>query len=215
MEKNLGDYRKSYEKAELVRENLPENPLTFFQRWFDEAEQSKSVEEPNAMTLSTIGKDGFPKSRVVLLKKLTDKGFVFYTNYDSVKGKSMVRNPKICLSFFWPGAERQVIIKGTAHKVSSETSDNYFHSRPKGSQLGAIVSPQSEPIPDRGFLEKRLQELETKYQDKTIERPENWGGYLTEPHSIEFWQGRPNRLHDRFIYEKDSEGNWEIIRLAP
>lgn len=216
MEKNLENYRKSYDKSELKEENLLANPLDFFQKWFNEAEESQLVEEPNAMTISTVGVDGFPKNRVVLLKKIKTEGFVFYTNYESEKGKALAKNPKVCLSFFWPALERQVIIKGEVVKISQQESEDYFNSRPEGSRLGAIVSHQSSPVPNRSYLEEKLEELEEDYKNKEIKKPEYWGGYLVKPFSFEFWQGRPNRLHDRFIYELSKEKKWEEpIRLAP
>ena len=167
------------------------------------------------MTISSIGLDDFPKSRVVLLKQLVDEGFVFYTNYTSEKGKAISKNPKVGLSFFWPNLERQVIIKGIAEKTTFEVSNTYFQSRPKGSQLGAIVSPQSEVIANREFLEKSLSELEKKYENIPIPKPDNWGGFLVQPISIEFWQGRANRLHDRIRYELQQNSLWKIERLAP
>jgi len=173
------------------------------------------IDEVNAMTVASIGLDGFPKSRVVLLKQYNEEGFIFYTNYHSEKGKAIAANPKVCLSFFWNSMERQVIIKGTAMKLTAEHSDAYFYSRPFGSQLGAIVSPQSEVIPNRTFLESRLQELEQSHITIEPKRPTNWGGYLVQPHSIEFWQGRPNRLHDRIRYTLDSDFSWNVDRLAP
>ncbi|MAN26728.1 MULTISPECIES: pyridoxamine 5'-phosphate oxidase [Mesonia] len=216
MEKNLENYRKSYDKSELKEENLLANPLDFFQKWFNEAEESQLVEEPNAMTISTVGVDGFPKNRVVLLKKIKTEGFVFYTNYESEKGKALAKNPKVCLSFFWPALERQVIIKGEVVKISQQESEDYFNSRPEGSRLGAIVSHQSSPVPNRSYLEEKLEELEEDYKNKEIKKPEYWGGYLVKPFSFEFWQGRPNRLHDRFVYELSKEKKWEEpIRLAP
>jgi len=212
---NLEDYRKSYDKNELLKSNLDENPFQQFRTWFVEVDEAGNVDEANAMTICTIGKDGFPKSRVVLLKSYDEYGFVFYTNYNSEKGKALIDNPKTCLSFFWPSAERQIIIKGTARKIPQEESDRYFQSRPKGSQLGAIVSPQSQKIENRKVLEERLLSLEIEYKDKEISRPDNWGGFRVEPESFEFWQGRPNRLHDRFVYEKDNDYDWKIKRLAP
>ena len=166
MEKNLENYRKSYDKSELKEENLLANPLDFFQKWFNEAEESQLVEEPNAMTISTVGVDGFPKNRVVLLKKIKTEGFVFYTNYESEKGKALAKNPKVCLSFFWPALERQVIIKGEVVKISQQESEDYFNSRPEGSRLGAIVSHQSSPVPNRSYLEEKLEELEEDYKNK-------------------------------------------------
>jgi len=215
MKNELYNYRKSYEKAELIRENLDENPFQQFRTWFYDVEKAGGVDEANAMTISSIGTDGYPKSRVVLLKSYDENGFVFFTNYDSEKGKAIAANPQVCLSFFWPNTERQVIIKGKASKLATHLSDNYFQSRPKGSQLGAIVSNQSQEIPSRDVLEDKLKELSTAYQDKPIKRPKNWGGIVVEPISFEFWQGRPNRLHDRFVYTLKTKYNWQIKRLAP
>lgn len=216
MENKLHDYRKSYEKSSLIRENLDENPIQQFRTWFYDVEKSGGLDEANAMTVSTIGEDGFPKSRVVLLKSYDENGFVFYTNYESEKGKALLNNPHTCLSFFWPNTERQVIIKGKAEKVSEDVSNNYFASRPKGSQLGALVSNQSSVIKNRKVLEDELEALEKRYANEEVPRPENWGGFLVRPESIEFWQGRPNRLHDRFKFTKsDSEYDWKIERLAP
>lgn len=215
MQKDLGDYRKSYEKSALMEDSISKNPMEVFQKWFQETEASEGVEEPNAMTVSTIGLDGFPKSRVVLLKKFTHEGFIFYTNYESEKGKAIANNPNVCISFFWPNMERQIIIKGTAGKIAENLSDGYFESRPTGSQLGAIVSDQSSVIPSRESLENKLTELEQKYEGKEIERPDYWGGYLVKPKSIEFWQGRPNRLHDRIRFTLQKDFDWKMERLAP
>ncbi len=215
MEKDLGDYRKSYEKSELNEASVLENPIEQFQKWFYELEKSDGVDEPNAMTISTIGLDGFPKSRVVLMKKYTHEGFIFYTNYQSEKGRALANNPSTCLSFFWPILERQVIIKGSAEKIAENLSDGYFESRPFGSKLGAIVSEQSQVVASREILEKRLSALEKSYEGKEVERPENWGGYIVKPISIEFWQGRPNRLHDRIRYTLQKDLNWKIERLQP
>ncbi len=215
MEKDLGDYRKSYEKGELLLENIPENPLELFRNWFIEVDTHFNIDEANAMTISTIGLDGYPKSRVVLLKKYTYEGFIFYTNYESEKGKAIKSNPNVCLSFFWHSAERQVIIKGKAEKISGNLSDGYFETRPRGSQLGAIVSNQSEPIANRNILDEKLKILEKKYEGREIKRPEFWGGYIVRPIEIEFWQGRPNRLHDRIRYKFQEDYNWKIERLCP
>ena len=171
--------------------------------------------ETNAMTISTLGLDGFPKSRVVLLKKYTHEGFIFYTNYNSEKGRDILANPNVCLSFFWPKAERQVIIKGKAEKVEPNMSDGYFESRPRGSQLGALVSNQSEVVANRKVLEDDLQQLEAKYEGKDILRPDHWGGFIVKPISIEFWQGRPNRLHDRIRFTLNEDFDWIMERLAP
>ena len=213
--KDLSNYRKSYEKSELLENNIPEDPINLFNRWFYETEDFGGVEEVNAMTVATIGLDGFPKSRVVLLKKFNEEGFIFYTNYNSEKGKAIANNPNICLSFFWTSLERQVIIKGVAEKTPEVISDNYFSSRPNGSKLGAIVSPQSEIIPNREYLETNLLLLEQEYEEIEIPRPKNWGGYLVRPQEVEFWQGRANRLHDRIRFQLQSDFTWKIDRLSP
>jgi pyridoxamine 5'-phosphate oxidase len=215
MIQDLSNYRKSYEKQELLESNIPNNPLILFNQWFKEVENFGIIDEVNAMTISSIGLDGYPKSRVVLLKQYNEDGFVFYTNYNSEKGKAIVTNPNVCLSFFWHSQEQQVIIKGKAIKTTTEISDNYFNSRPLGSKLGAIVSNQSEVIPNRELLEKELQKLENEYQNKPIIRPENWGGFIVKPIDIEFWQGRPNRLHDRIRYRLLNDFSWKIERLSP
>ncbi|WP_313806085.1 pyridoxamine 5'-phosphate oxidase [Flavobacterium sp.] len=212
---DLSNYRKSYEKSELLETNIPDDPMNLFHRWFHETEEFGGEGEVNAMTVSTIGLDGFPKSRVVLLKKFNEEGFVFYTNYNSEKGKAITENPNICLSFFWHSMERQVIIKGIAQKTTELDSDNYFDSRPEGSRLGAIVSPQSDIIPSREYLEKNLNDLEKQYQNSEILRPKHWGGYLVKPVSVEFWQGRANRLHDRIRYTILENFEWKIERLSP
>ena len=212
---DLGQLRKSYDKSSLDLSDVGDDPIGFFKKWFDEASNHSEIEEANAMSLATLGIDDFPKSRVVLLKALTDKGFVFYTNYQSEKGLAIARHPKVGLSFFWPPLERQVIIKGLIQKTPSDLSDEYFNSRPKGSQLGAIVSDQSNVISDRTILEAKLNALEIQYKNEEIPRPDNWGGYLVIPKSIEFWQGRPNRLHDRIRCHLRQTGLWDLERLAP
>lgn len=215
MDTDLGNYRKSYEKQELLESNISDNPMEVFQKWFYEVDTNFHEDETNAMTISTLGLDGFPKSRIVLLKKYTHEGFIFYTNYKSEKGKAIISNPKVCLSFFWPKAERQVIIKGTAEKVAPNMSDGYFESRPRGSQFGALVSHQSEVVENRHVLEEELHQLEKKYEGKEIPRPEHWGGFIVKPISIEFWQGRPNRLHDRIRFTLNHEFDWDMERLSP
>ncbi|MGZ0017017.1 pyridoxamine 5'-phosphate oxidase [Yeosuana sp. AK3] len=215
MNTDLGNYRKSYEKEQLLESNISDNPMELFQKWFHEVDTNFEVEETNAMTISTLGLDGYPKNRVVLLKRYTYEGFIFYTNYNSEKGKAIELNSKVCLSFFWNSAERQIIIKGNAEKIAENLSDGYFESRPRGSQLGALVSKQSDIIDSRSYLEEKLLNLEKEYEGKEIPRPEFWGGYIVKPAEIEFWQGRPNRLHDRIRYKLQEDFNWKIDRLSP
>ena len=215
MNKDLSDYRKSYEKKELLEANCPENPIELFQEWFLNADQTDTVDESNAMTLSTIGTDGFPKSRVVLMKKFTWEGFIFYTNYSSEKGKAMASNKNVCLSFFWPSLEQQIIIKGKAEKIAENLSDGYFESRPDGSKLGAWASNQSSVVSSREELDQNLKSFENKYKNQEIPRPNHWGGFIVKPESIECWQGRPNRMHDRIRYTLQKDFNWKMERLAP
>ena len=212
---NLHDKRKIYDRAELLESQIKENPMEQFRDWFLDAEQNAQVSEANAMAISTLEKDGCPRTRMVLLKSYTWEGFIFYTNYDSKKGKAIESSHKACLHFFWPSLERQITIKADLEKLADNLSDGYFHSRPKGSQLGALVSPQSQVIPNREFLEQKLKNLEDEFENQEVPRPKNWGGYLAKPYEIEFWQGRPNRLHDRIIYELQDDYNWKISRLAP
>lgn len=211
---NLHDKRKIYEKSQLIETEIKENPIEQFRDWFLDASENPSVSEANAMAVSTMEEDGCPRTRMVLLKEYTYEGFIFYTNYDSRKGKAIEKTHKACLHFFWPGLERQIIIKANLEKIAENLSDGYFHSRPKGSQLGAAVSPQSQEIPNRMFLEEKLKALELEYENKEVPRPEHWGGYIAKPYEIEFWQGRPNRLHDRIIYTLE-DLDWKISRLAP
>ncbi|MBI6121403.1 pyridoxamine 5'-phosphate oxidase [Salegentibacter maritimus] len=215
MQKSLENYRQSYGKGELLEEDIPSFPLALFTSWFNEAEAHPDIAEVNAMSLATCGIEGFPKTRIVLLKSFGEKGFSFYTNYNSEKARDIEENPRVCLSFFWPALERQVIIKGTAMKTSEEESSSYFASRPRGSQLGAWASKQSDVLTSRKQLELELKEVEERYKDKEVERPQHWGGYVVSPRSFEFWQGRNDRLHDRILYEFLEENTWERNRLSP
>lgn len=214
MQNDLTSYRRSYEKGRLLESDIPVDPLILFRAWFDLADESSLVEEANAMSISTVGKDLMPKTRIVLLKSFDPEGFIFFTNYESDKGKHLKENPKCCLSFFWPALEKQVIIQGEVSKVAEDESDKYFHSRPRGSQLGAHASNQSSVIPSRHYLEDKLAELERKFENKEVPLPSYWGGYLVKPLRMEFWQGRKNRLHDRILYSKEGD-NWKFERLAP
>ncbi|WP_027391202.1 pyridoxamine 5'-phosphate oxidase [Aquimarina latercula] len=216
MNRDLTDYRKSYDKKALEENELPVSPFLLFSNWFKEVEEAGGVEETNAMSLTTFGLDSYPKTRIVLLKHFDEEGFVFYTNYESEKGKAMAANNKVCISFFWPNLERQVIIKGVVNRISEQKSSDYFNSRPKGSQLGAWASEQSSIVESRAFLESKLLALEEKYKEKEIPKPDFWGGYCVTPVEFEFWQGRPNRLHDRIRYAQQQKGNnWVTNRLSP
>lgn len=215
MSKDLSNYRKSYERHELLESNCPENPIELFQTWFLNADNSELVDESNAMTIASIGLDGYPKNRVVLLKKYTWEGFIFYTNYNSEKGKAIADNNNICLSFFWAGLEQQIIIKGKAETLAENLSDGYFESRPDGSKLGAWASKQSEVVSSRLELDENLSTFEKKFEGTEILRPKHWGGYLVKPISIEFWQGRPNRMHDRIRYSLQKDFSWKLERLSP
>ena len=215
MEKDLGNYRKNYGKHGLSVKGVPENPMELFQKWFYAAENSDADLEANIMTLATVDKNGIPTSRIVLLKRFTWEGFIFYTNYRSKKGLSIANNNQVCLSFFWAGLERQIIINGMAEKIAPNLSDGYFESRPEGSKLGAWASDQSEVVPSRAYLDNRLDEFETKFKGREIERPPHWGGYIVKPNRMEFWQGRPNRMHDRIAFELMENFEWKISRLAP
>jgi pyridoxamine 5'-phosphate oxidase len=199
---------------ELDEKTVDRDPLKLFQRWFDDAIASGS-RLPESMTLATATEDGRPSARVVLLKQVDHNGFVFYTNYRSAKAKELENNPLAALVFYWVGLDRQVRIEGTVERVSAEESDEYFKTRPRDSQLGALASPQSEVIESREVLEKNFRELDKLYEDRPIDRPANWGGYRLKPDRIEFWQNRPGRLHDRILYERQADGSWTIKRLAP
>ena len=214
MQKDLSDYRRVYQRAALDEKSVPDNPIELFRDWFYEAEKHEDCIEVNAMSLATAGIDGFPRIRVVLLKKFTWEGFIFYTNYNSEKGRAIAQNSKISLAFFWPKMERQIIIKGIAEKLAENLSDGYFESRPRGSQIGAWASPQSEVIPDKQFLEDRFKDFEQQFEGQEIPRPPHWGGYLVKPVEMEFWQGRPNRLHDRIRYTLQTDFSWKKERLG-
>lgn len=209
----LQNLRQDYKSATLDESDVDNNPITQFKNWFEHAVSAK-IYEPNVMTLATADKSGKPDARIVLLKGADEDGFRFYTNYLSQKGKELKRNPQACLVFFWPELERQVRIEGTVEKLDKETSEQYFHSRPKDSQIGAIASPQSQIIPNREFLEEKVADITLKNEGKTIAKPAHWGGYIVKPTRIEFWQGRSNRLHDRINYEW-IKNEWIKSRLAP
>jgi pyridoxamine 5'-phosphate oxidase len=212
--KSIREIRKEYKQESLNEKKMHADAIQQFQEWWSEALKSEIV-EPNAMTLATASSDGLPSARIVLLKDFDKKGFVFYTNYNSFKGQQLAENPRACVVFFWKELERQVRITGLIAKVSAAESDEYFNIRPEGSRIGAIASPQSQVIENREWLESEVQEVEKKFASDSIKRPEHWGGYRLMPAIIEFWQGRPNRLHDRIQYTLDEAGSWKIERLAP
>ncbi|WP_077153648.1 pyridoxamine 5'-phosphate oxidase [Bacteroides bouchesdurhonensis] len=214
MKINLAGIRQEYTKGGLRESELPGNPLLLFDRWLQEAIDAR-VNEPTAVIVGTVSADGKPSTRTVLLKGLSDGKFIFYTNYDSRKGKQLAHNPFISLSFVWHELERQVHIEGKATKVSPKESDEYFRQRPYKSRIGARISPQSRPIANRMQLMRSFVQEAARWIGKEVERPENWGGYAVTPTRMEFWQGRPNRLHDRFLYTLESKGSWKISRLAP
>jgi pyridoxamine 5'-phosphate oxidase len=206
--------RRSATGFALDREDLDDNPVVQFEDWFRYACETVPL-DPNAVTLSTVDSKNRPSSRTVLLKWFDDDGFVFFTNYDSRKAVHIETNPNVSLLFFWSEAARQVKIRGTAEKISSKESLSYFLSRPRGSQIGAWVSSQSSVISSRSLLENKFQEIKQKFKNKEVPLPSFWGGYRVIPNEIEFWQGRRNRLHDRFQYTKQDDGSWTIERLAP
>ncbi len=213
MKKSISDLREEYTKASLTTIEASKDPIQQFMQWFENAVASE-IHEPNAMNLATIN-EGKVSSRIVLLKGVENGSFLFYTNYESDKGKQILANPEVALNFFWPELERQVRIEGIANKVSAETSDTYFKSRPRSSQIGAWVSPQSKPISKREVLDERLKVIEAQFEGIEVERPEHWGGFAVTPTLVEFWQGRRSRLHDRLSYKQVETGGWIIERLAP
>lgn len=214
MQSDIAGIRKTYSQKILSEKDIEPNPTHQFEKWWQESVAS-GIDEVNAMTLATASADGIPAARIVLLKGFSEKGFVFYTNYDSYKGRQLMENPKACLVFFWKELERQVRITGIVEKTSAKESDDYFYSRPIGSQVGASVSPQSTAIENREWLETRYTEFEKIASESSIQRPDHWGGYIVKPVIIEFWQGRPSRLHDRIEYSLQENGSWKIERLAP
>jgi pyridoxamine 5'-phosphate oxidase len=213
---SLADIRREYTGGGLRRADLDTNPIAQFQKWFAQAETAlaKNQLDVNAATLATADKNGIPSARVVLLKGLDERGFTFFTNYDSRKGRELAENPNAALVFYWQELERQVCIAGSVGKISRAESEKYFKSRPRGSQLAAWASNQSEIIPDRAALEVKWHELEKKFPNE-IPLPPNWGGFILQPERIEFWQGRPSRLHDRFCYSRQADDSWKLERLAP
>ena len=214
MNNNLSDFREEYKFEGLNELIIEKDPFILFDVWMKEAIKNK-INEPNAMTLATVDKSGKPSARIVLLKGISKKGFVFYTNYKSRKGSELADNPNAALVFWWNILARQVRVEGVIEKVVPEESDAYFKSRPRGSQLGAVVSDQSRSIPSYEYLLKKYKMISEKYADSEIPRPENWGGFRLVPQRIEFWQGRENRLHDRILFKKNKGDDWIIERLSP
>jgi pyridoxamine 5'-phosphate oxidase len=214
MKMDIAAIRKEYQQKTLLEQDVAANPMDQFQAWFREAIESE-IAEVNAMTLATATNSGIPAARIVLLKECTATGFIFFTNYKSQKGLELDENPRACLLFFWPELERQIRITGLVKKISETDSDLYFKSRPLGSQVGAIVSPQSQVIVSRNWLEEKERKIAATATNENIKRPKHWGGYIVQPVTIEFWQGRPSRLHDRILYSIMENGIWKIERLAP
>lgn len=209
----LADTRREYDFSSLSKKQLNQNPVEQMILWLEQAKQAE-FKDATCMTLSTTDKNGMPDSRIVLLKQIDESGFSWYTNYTSHKGQQLLHNPQACLLFYWRDVDRQVKIQGHVEKLSAEEAEEYFHSRPLDSQFSAAVSKQSQPIDSRKQLEDKLEQLK-KTNDNAVDRPESWGGYRLLPESFEFWQGRENRLHDRFAYTKDDSGKWLITRLQP
>jgi len=214
MPSTIADIRKDYKLQSLLEKDVAANAIAQFNNWWQEAIHSE-IDEVNAMTLATASADGIPAARIVLLKGFDDRGFVFFTNYESFKGMQLAENPRACLVFFWKELERQVRITGLVEKVSDAESDAYFNSRPEGSRIGAWASPQSQVIESREWLQEREKTYAKDFSGKPLKRPAHWGGYRVKPVTIEFWQGRPSRLHDRLQYTLDGNNEWKIERLAP
>jgi pyridoxamine 5'-phosphate oxidase len=210
----MNQNHKQNAAADLDEKTVDRDPLKLFRRWFDDAIASGS-RLPDAMTLATATKEGKPSARMVLLKQVDDDGFVFFTNYNSRKARELDENPYAALVSYWVGLDRQVRVEGRVERVSDAESDEYFHTRPRESQLGALASPQSEVIESREFLEQRFRDFEGMYRDRSVARPAHWGGYRLKPNLIEFWQNRSGRLHDRILYELQADGSWSVKRLAP
>ena len=211
---SIADLRRDYSHKSLSEKDVNASAILQFETWWNEALNSK-IDEPNAMTLATASVDGLPSARIVLLKEFSEAGFVFFTNYESFKAQQLAENPKACLVFFWKELERQVRITGLIQKINGQQSDAYFNSRPESSRIGAWASPQSRVIESRHWLDENFNELVRQMEGTEIKRPPHWGGYIVKPVVIEFWQGRPSRLHDRIQYTLDESGNWKIERLAP
>jgi pyridoxamine 5'-phosphate oxidase len=214
MSKSISDIRKDYRLQSLSESDVASDPVKQFTTWWNDVLRSE-ISEPNAMTLATASSDGLPSARIVLLKGFDENGFVFFTNYNSFKGMQLQENPRACLVFFWKELERQVRIMGIIETLTASENDEYFNSRPEGSRLSAIASPQSQVVENRQWLETQVGQLSEQLSGKTIPRPEHWGGYRVRPAIIEYWQGRSNRLHDRIQYTLTEEGDWKIERLAP
>lgn len=210
----IADIRSEYKLLSLDESDVNKDPISQFGIWWDAAISSK-IDEVNAMTLATVSSNGDPSARIVLLKGYNEKGFIFFTNYESDKAIDLLHHPKASLLFFWKELQRQVRIEGIAEKVSDEESNSYFDSRPEGSRIGAWASPQSRTVKSRAELETKFLDYQQQFKEKNIPRPPHWGGYRIKPHLIEFWQGRPNRLHDRIQYTLQNNGDWKIERLAP